>query len=228
MVGVSLLARRRADGLTSRFFTSIPADDSARLIGHPSAEFPCDGTIIDAGQKLTTDFGISRQRGMSFLEMLVTLAISGTLISLAVPSLAGAIEAARFSASLDELVMALSLARSEAAARRVRVAVSPAADGDWRSGWIVFVDRNDDGRFQAGDEPLVQRFAAPATGTEVTPRFGAGIDGTVLSYTPDGAPRHPGSDGFVLGRLSMRKGEHVRSLCFAAMRVRVVRAATCS
>jgi hypothetical protein len=43
-----------------------------------------------------------------------------------------------------------------------RVVVAPLANGDWRSGWRVYVDANNNGSFEAGDTALQVFNALPA------------------------------------------------------------------
>lgn len=165
-------------------------------------------------------------RGFSLIEGLLATAIAGVLAASALPRLAGALDREQLTATVNELLFAVNLARAEATARKTRVAIAPRASNDWTRGWHVFVDLDGDGRLDA-DEPIVRDFAGAPQRMTIEPRFGA-FDGHVLSFDHLGHLRRPGSNGMLLGRLVLRHGAEVRALCFSAAAVRTARAAECA
>lgn len=167
-----------------------------------------------------------RALGFSLVESLVATAIAGVLAATALPRFADALDRHRLTATTNELVLAVNLARAEATARKTRVAIVPRAGNDWTSGWRVFVDRNRDGRLDA-DEPVVRDFAGAPERLTIEPRFG-GFDGQVLSFDHDGHLRRPNSNGMLLGRIVLMLGGEVRALCFSTAAMRTVRAAQCA
>jgi type IV fimbrial biogenesis protein FimT len=74
--------------------------------------------------------------GFTLLELLVTLAIAGILLTLGVPSFASFIQGQRLKSAASELSYALLFARSEAIKRNADVTVSPNSGG-WQNGWTV-------------------------------------------------------------------------------------------
>ena len=130
------------------------------------------------------------QQGFSLLELMTAVAVLGILFGLGVPAFTQMIRNNRVVANTNELVVALSAARSEAVKRGLPIAVcartGPTTDvcrggtaSNWSSGWLVFVDAaGTAGVVDAGDE-IVQRFdAVPAGVTVLTNnrpvvRFGA-------------------------------------------------------
>jgi type IV fimbrial biogenesis protein FimT len=169
-----------------------------------------------------------RERGWSLVESAVGAAVASVLTSVAVPSMVQFKDGVALSSTANDLFTALQLARSEAVTRRTRVAVSPSAGADWRTGWNVYVDRNDNGVYEEGSDELVRRFQPSPRQMRITAHFGATSDGSALSYTADGALRRPGSQGLLIGRLTIEQGGQARSLCAATMRLRTVKATTCS
>ncbi|MDD2724768.1 MAG: GspH/FimT family pseudopilin [Methylovulum sp.] len=86
------------------------------------------------------------QIGFTLIELMMTLAIASIVVGIATPSFQSMISNSRLTASTNDFVSALSLARSEAVKRSVRVTVlrkGPTA-GAWESGWDVFVDADGD------------------------------------------------------------------------------------
>ena len=99
------------------------------------------------------------QRGFTLLELMITVAVLAILLSLGVPSFAETIRNNRVAAQTNELVTALSLARSEASKRGMPVSVCAgatacggAAESDWNTGWQVFTDLDGTaGQLDGGD-----------------------------------------------------------------------------
>jgi len=114
--------------------------------------------------------GRRRWRGHTLLELLAVLSISALLLSLGLPALTELLARQRLRATASDLFSAIELTRVQAMARGRRVLLMPAGDGaDWRKGWLVFVDRNNNLAYDGGEE-LLLRQAPLAAG--ITVRFG--------------------------------------------------------
>ena len=106
--------------------------------------------------------------GFTLIELVMTMAIAGILISIAIPSFNSTLTSSRLTNYANDLVGALNLARSEAVRRGVSVTVRK-LDSDsytkigpgvnWENGWDVFTDIDDDGKFDVGDE-LIRTYSA--------------------------------------------------------------------
>ena len=100
-----------------------------------------------------------KTRGLTLIELLITLAIVGILLAGATPSMTEFIQNNRAVTQINELQASLSLARNEAIRRNNNITICRSAttlscSGDWTNGWIVFVDDDFDGIVDDGDEVL--------------------------------------------------------------------------
>jgi type IV fimbrial biogenesis protein FimT len=167
-----------------------------------------------------------RDHGVTLIEILITLAIGAVLMASAVASFQGALERLRLTTTTNELVLAVNLARTEATSRHTRVAIVPQVANDWASGSHVFIDANDNGLLDAG-ETIVRTFDRVPARMTVNATFG-GFDSHVLSFDHAGLLRRPGSNGMVLGRMTLTAENNSRTLCFSAASMRTVQAAACT
>ncbi len=107
---------------------------------------------------------ISRQRGVSLVELLIALAMAAILVSVAVPSMKLFIVKTRIATTADEVYGSLMLARSEAIKRQRTVSLCSTLDnatcdetnGGWHHGWLIFTDESDDGVLNGRDQ-LIRR-----------------------------------------------------------------------
>jgi len=120
-----------------------------------------------------------RSAGFTLWELLITCLLGGVILGLAVPSLRNVSLDAHRTAEVNELVLAIQLARSEASKRGRPVVVCESADnlrcgGDalsFDAGWIVFVNTDDIRPPQrSADEPLLLAHAPLGRGTVTSNR----------------------------------------------------------
>ncbi|MGK5027755.1 GspH/FimT family pseudopilin [Janthinobacterium sp. RB2R34] len=125
--------------------------------------------------------------GHTLLELLAVLAITIVLAAAALPSLQDMLARQRLRAAANDLFSAIELTRALAMARGRRVLLMPAGSGglDWRQGWLVFVDRNGNLAYDAGDE-LLLRQGPLADGIEVRSGFTSGAAPLYIAYNGAG------------------------------------------
>jgi len=132
-----------------------------------------------------------RHAGFTLHDALTTLAVIGSLLGVAVPSLHHLIDQHRQTSAANMLVTALMVARSESIKRTVRAVLCPSLDGEtcmngngmhteWHHGFLIFADQNADGK-RDSTELLLHVFE------ETRPlRIYSSIHRNHVAYLPDG------------------------------------------
>ncbi|WP_324731795.1 GspH/FimT family pseudopilin [Pseudomonas paeninsulae] len=98
--------------------------------------------------------------GFTLVELLTSLSILTLLATVGVPSAQQFMGNQQLVSASNTLAANLSLARSESIKRRQPVLVDN-VDGDWASGWRVFVDLNNNGQLDEGEPLLRQEQSLP-------------------------------------------------------------------
>ena len=136
--------------------------------------------------------------GFTLLELMVVVAITAIITTLASPSLARLMQSNTISSNVNTFMADLRFARSESTRRGGGVvmcrsdapeAISPVCsttagpDGrGWASGWIVFLDANNDGVITAGDLLRVQ---SPIAKMDSIAEIGGGAS-SIFRFTATG------------------------------------------
>lgn len=136
--------------------------------------------------------------GLTLVELLVTLALTGLVLGLAAPSFTLMVGNAKRSSAVTEVVASVLFARSEAVRRGEPVTLcasssgstcSSATDPAWEEGWMVFVDP-DANKVPASSEDVlrVHRPENPSYGLDGSDSIARGI-----TFALDGVPSAQGS-----------------------------------
>lgn len=102
---------------------------------------------------------VSRCRGFTLFELMLTIAVAAIIAGFAAPSFNNILRNNRIVTDNNQMISALTLARSEAIRTGNRVTVCRSADqatcattGGWEQGWIVFRDPANAGTVDSGEE----------------------------------------------------------------------------
>ncbi len=91
-----------------------------------------------------------RHSGFTLIELMIAIALTGLLLSMAVPAMDLFVSNARQTSAINDFVSSMHIARSTAITTNTRVTLCPSANGvtceaiDWDRGWIVFSDLDSD------------------------------------------------------------------------------------
>lgn len=106
--------------------------------------------------------------GFTLIELLITLTLLGILLALAIPNYQTFITSNRLITQVNQLVVAINFARSEAIKRHTTVTLCASNDGKkcdgfWNKGQIIFIDATDNGQVDTNDKILRIYSALPNT-----------------------------------------------------------------
>jgi type IV fimbrial biogenesis protein FimT len=95
----------------------------------------------------------AHRRGVTLIELLMTVALVAVLYAIALPSMGRLLARSAITSTEDDLVVALQQARLRAISDNGSVLACPSDDGlhchatrHWERGWLVAEDRNHDGQ----------------------------------------------------------------------------------
>jgi len=141
-----------------------------------------------------------KKRGFTLVELLITVVVIAILVALATPSFRGLMDRNAVTATANDLLSSILLARSEAIKREQRVEFSGNAGF---TTWQVAADTNGDGAF---DEILLQHNA----GNQVSI---AANNTTTITFNPRGRATVALTDN---NYFDISKNDATRYVCFSA------------
>ncbi|NRR31351.1 type II transport protein GspH [Oxalobacteraceae bacterium] len=155
-----------------------------------------------------------RLAGASLIELMLALTVGAVLCGAAVPSYQQLLARSRLRSAVNELFSAIDLTRSQAIGRGGRVELAPLdpAGAQWKLGWVVFVDRDGNGRPDP-DEEHIFTHGPVAEGIDIRANLSSGAPPYYIAYNGAGRSCAAGnSQAAHWGTLSFRQGAEVRQI----------------
>jgi len=174
---------------------------------------------------------LKKMHGVTLVELMITVSTAALALGLGIPAFGGIQTSMQRGQAVSEMVSSFTLARSEAARRGVSVSICASTDGqtctagdlpNWRNGWIVFTDADEDHVADTGTDEIIHvtRFEqtafsiVPPSATSATESRPDGVTfrGTgypdvagTFNYCDSGASR--GLDLNYLGRININESD---------------------
>ncbi len=120
-------------------------------------------------------------KGVTLIELLITIVIIGIGMSVAVPSFQGMIVRNRIIAQANDVILAVNLARSEASRIGGQVSIVPqqiAADNEFGAGYCVVLGSNPPATCAGADPVDVIRYFEPLSGQTTL----NSVEGTIIEF----------------------------------------------
>lgn len=144
-----------------------------------------------------------RDSGFTLVELIITLAVAGILVTIAVPSFMSLIASNRVTAASNELTTALNLAKSEAirsGQNTMLCKINETGDGcnnagKWSDGWLLFNDANGNDLLNDGEQ-IIRVHEAPEASLKFTFVHATAKN---IVFRPNGTPN-------VSGRFCLQNG----------------------
>lgn len=133
---------------------------------------------------------MNKQTGITFLELLIVLALIATLLVIGVPNFNNVSKRNRMTTNANEIYSAMQYARTEALRRGGSVAVTSTDGADWSTGLVIFADADSDGVLDSGEEEI-RVWGKFASGTELTTEGGS----EAIAFDSRGVPEVIDTDG---------------------------------
>lgn len=131
-----------------------------------------------------------RQNGFTVIELMITVAVVAILLAVGLPSYDNFIKNSRLTAGNNALATDLTLARSEAVKRGLRVTACKSANqascttsNNWQQGWIVFTDQDNNASYSSATETLIRAHGALSDSISAV---GSGAVSNYVSYVSSG------------------------------------------
>lgn len=111
-----------------------------------------------------------RITGFTLIELMIAIAVLAVLVAIGFPSFQNVMRSNRVATGTNELIAAVSLARTEAIRNNRGSSIcgsqsGAACDGTWTQGWIVWADTDANGVVDAGETVL--RYVSGNGGVEI-------------------------------------------------------------
>lgn len=105
---------------------------------------------------------VGKNAGFTLIELMVTMVVGAVLMAVGVPSVRTFLRNAELASASNNLIAAVNAARGEAMKRGSNAMVIPRPGVGWSSGWVVFIDQNRNGLYDAASDTTIFEQSLPA------------------------------------------------------------------
>ena len=133
-----------------------------------------------------------QQQGFGLFESMMAAGMVAAITAAALPGFRALFDRVRVTTAAADFRIALSLTRNEAIRRGQRVDLLPVVRGDWRSGWQVVIDANNNQMADAGE--IVLHVAPPLPPSVAIIAKLTDSKRTYIAFDPSGRPRTAASE----------------------------------
>ncbi|MGY1424263.1 GspH/FimT family pseudopilin [Lysobacter sp. A289] len=167
--------------------------------------------------------------GFTLIELMITLVVLAVVVTMAAPSFSRLIDSNRLTASANEVVGAMQLAKIEAVRRNSSVVLCPSTDGaicagdDWRR-LIVFADEDGNSAVDAPADEIIRNLTIADSAITVTPSTNTASNQRIR-FGADGFARVGGAGaregGLSVCSTDLDAAENTRDILVAVSRISV-------
>ncbi len=150
----------------------------------------------DASARRNRPAALARARGITLIELMVTLAVAGIVVALGAPSFLRVLARHAIAAQAEELQDAVRVGRNEAMKRGAPVVLCRtdasesshcASDGGSWQTWLLFADVDRNGAFGAGDALVRQHVDVSNRMTVTSAAASIRFEATGIAHSDSGA-----------------------------------------
>lgn len=128
-------------------------------------------------------------RGFTLIELMVTLALVVILMAVATPSFTAFQRNSELSSLANNMIASINAARAEAMKRGRRAMVVPTDFTNWNSGWVVFVDIDNDAAYISTSDVTIATAVPTPSYLAVTGNGSAAPGTPYIMFDSSGFPR---------------------------------------
>lgn len=168
------------------------------------------------------------QRGFTIIELMTTILIGSILVAIAVPGMQSLSRRSQQVNAIGDISSMIKRARSEAAARYQPVTLCVSTDGEncsadttWASGWLMFVDTNNDQTHDASEDILQVGGALAAGSTLSALYFPNASDYSAITFGKGGTLQDAGTFRFCIDDGASKKMQAINVSVSGMARVAV-------
>ena len=160
----------------------------------------------------------SAGKGFTLIELLVVVALVAIMLGLAAPGFSDLRTNQKLASASNDLYASILQARNEALSLNRRVTVAPVTGTDWKTGWRIYVDLNNNLSYDASTDRMLSESGVVNAAFTLTGELG-GATPAQFSFDPRGFLRVIDANRVVFSSGQTGRQKHV--IVYATGRSRI-------